>query len=300
MTKQKRALCFGVLINSLTGYYNRVLLDALRKRAKHEGINLVIFPGHELDERFDLGRQHNVTYDMASSTHIDGIISVTACYHNHLSRNDSIAFLGRYGSVPLVNLNFEMPGCPAVSIDNRTGLRELLHHLIQDHGYTRLAFMTGPAGNADSDGRFDVYTECLAEAGLPYSEQLVVCGNFLHIDAREAMQQLLDRNLEIEVLVVANDGMAKAAMEVAVERRLRIPEDIAITGFDDILSVIKEGPPITTVSQPIALQANVVFDVLLDQLKEKQLPLTIVLPTHSVIRQSCGCVVVWLCGQNLG
>ncbi|MES2935739.1 MAG: GGDEF domain-containing protein [Pseudomonadota bacterium] len=298
MANSNQALRVGVLINTLDGYFQRAVLDGLQFKAQQEGLKLLFIAGHSINAPFLFERQFNIVYDLGDNPHIDAVISATAYFQSDLTREESIRFINRFSHLPTINLNFEMPGCSSVMIDNRTGFRELMHHLIHDHGYKHFAFMKGSEGTIDANERFDVYRRCLAEAGLTYDPRLVVQGNFNQYDGRNAMEELLDRRLPFDVLVSANDGMAQVAMAVAVERGLRIPQDFALTGFDDLLSLSKEGPSLTTINQPIRQQAEMAFDVLLAKIRGEHVPHITTLPTRMVIRQSCGCIANFHIGHS--
>ncbi|MES2936002.1 MAG: ATP-binding protein, partial [Pseudomonadota bacterium] len=287
----------GVLINTLDGYFQRAVIDGLRKKAEQEGLKLFFFPGHSINSPFLFERQFNIVYDLGNNPHVDAIISATAYFQANLTRDETIQFIQRYRHLPTINLNFEMPGCPSVTIDNRTGFRELLQHLIGYHGYRRLAFMQGSVGNLDANERFEVYKRCLADAGLTYDPRGVVKGNFNQFGGRTAMEELLNRQLPFDVLVAANDGMAQAAMAVAVERGFRVPQDFAVTGFDDMLSLTKQGPALTTISQSIRQQSEVAIDILLAKMRGDAVADITMVPTRMVLRQSCGCVAKFQLSQ---
>lgn len=290
MNTPARSLRIGILINTLDDYFQRAVVEGLRRKAVQEGVQLLFIAGHRINTPLPFEQQFNIVYALGDCLHIDAIVCGTAYLQGSVTQEETIAFINRYRHLPLVSLSFEMPGRASLLIDNEAGLRPLLYHLTQDHGYRRLAFMQGPKGNRDAEERYAVYRSVLEERGLPFDPRLVVSGNFNQIDGSKAMQDLLDRNVPFDALVVANDSMAQGAMLKAVERGLRIPQDFAITGFDDIRSLTNEGHSLTTVNQSIYGQAELALETLLRQLRGDAVPLITKLPTHLVIRQSCGCL----------
>ncbi len=290
MTELKRPLCVGLTINSLAGDIQQELLSGISARARQDGINLLLIPGHRIATDGLFESQFNILYPFLQSPRFDAIVSCTAYYQGTMNHDEMIAFINRYAHVPTINLNFEMPGCASVLVDNRAGFYALMQHLIHDHGYRRFAFMHGIIGNADADERFAVFRECLDEAGLAYDPRLVGVGHFSNFGAREAMIALLDQQLPFDVLVAANDGMAEGCIAVAVGRGLRVPQDIAVTGFDNETAYSRNGLPLTTVDQPVRLLANVAIDLLQAQLRGEAVPHITRVPTGLVIRPSCGCI----------
>ena len=290
MVGQPRRPRIGVVINSLLSYFNHEIVACLQEQARERNFDLFFLPGHRVNSTMLFERQFNVVYALGDSAPIDGVLCTTAFVQGFMTEEESKEFVKRYLHLPTVSLYFAMPDCPSVMVDNRAGLTDLMHHLIHVHGYRRIAFMRGPQGNLDDEERFSVYRSCMEEARLDYNERLVVRGNFNKEDGRVAMLELLDRNLPFQALVTANDDMALAALTVAVERGYQVPQDFALTGFDDIVSLAKHGQSLTTINQSIDKLVNTSVDNLLAQIRLEAVPPVTTIPTRLVIRQSCGCL----------
>ena len=290
MTAAAPAPRIGVLINEVEGGFQTPLIEGLRNKAREHGLRLLLFPGHGFHSPDVFERQFNMMYHLVDPTRLDGIVSVTSSLQLPLSSDDLIQFLARLQSVPLVSLGLAMPGVPAIQIDNRNGFQALLDHFVHVHGYRRIAFMCGPPDNYDAQLRFTIYRETLAAAGLPYDDQLVVTGHFDPYIGRVAMEELLARNVRFDALIAANDEMALAAISVAVERGYHVPDDFAVGGFDDLLSLRREGLSLTTVSQAVLQQAEAALECLLARMRGEAVPLLSTVATRLVVRQSCGCI----------
>ena len=175
-------------------------------------------------------------------------------------------------------------------LDNRGGIRDLLHHMIEVHGHRRIAMIEGPAGNRDAQERLAAYLEVLQEAGLDADPALRARGLFHIASGRQAMAELLGRGVPFTALVCANDEMAKGALSVAAENGLRVPEDIAIGGFDDLLSIYHVGPSLTSVNHSIETQGQAALSLLVGQVLGRAAHGTTALPARLVVRRSCGCM----------
>jgi LacI family transcriptional regulator len=178
-----------------------------------------------------------------------------------------------------------------VGADNRGGMRDLTRHLVVDHGYRDTAFIAGPSRSPDSEERFAGYGEALAAAGLPVPANPDAHGGFTEAGGARAMRDLLDRRpVRPRAVVAGNDEMAIGALSVLRAARLRVPADVAVTGFDDIASARHVRPTLTTVRQPMRESGETAVRVLLDRLRGPNDPRrTVVLPTEVVRRSSCGC-----------
>ncbi len=279
----------GILINEIDGFFNRPLIDGFRAKAQQLGLKLIFFPVRIIDAESAFDRQYNQLLNFADTPHIDGLISVTSSFMSAADHDETVAALARLAHVPMVSLGLTLPWAPTIAPDNTTGFRALIEHLIQDHGCKRIAFMKGRESNPDAIARYEVFLACMEAASLPIDERLIVCGEFDHYHGRLAMEALLERQRPFDALVAANDEMALAAMSVAAERGLHIPEDFAVVGFDDVLSLHHTGPSLSTVRQPLREQAELALDVLLAKLRGEAVSDSYIVPTRLVLRQTCGC-----------
>jgi LacI family transcriptional regulator len=198
---------------------------------------------------------------------------------------------------------------PWVGADNRAGAYQAMRHLI-GLGHRRIAHIRGPASYQCSQERYQGYCQALIEAGVTPDSSLVVQGDFEIASGRAAARTLFAREERPTAIFAANDHMAWGVMEVADEMGLRIPEDVALVGFDDMATSAHKRPPLTTVSQPfhqMGLRAGELLLGLLESrrhiphyagpasyLKSSLLssayaePIRILLETRLVVRESCG------------
>ncbi|MGI8667823.1 MAG: LacI family DNA-binding transcriptional regulator [Jatrophihabitans sp.] len=217
---------------------------------------------------------------------VDGLV-VTA---RSLSSRD-LAAIARSVPVVLIAAQAGRPKLDAVSADNHGGSRSVTEHLLQVHGYRELAFVAGPARSPDSMQRFDGFRAALAAAGLPVPAAPDAYGGFTEAGGERALREILDRpGRPPQAVVFGNDEMAIGALPVFAEHKLRIPADVAVTGFDDIASARHVRPGLTTVRQPMRQLGEQAVRMLLDRLREPQgSRQTLVLPTQLQLRRSCGC-----------
>ncbi len=177
-----------------------------------------------------------------------------------------------------------------VSVDNRTGVRDVTSHLIDRHSYTSLAFVAGPHGSPDSAERFLGFCEAMQTAGLPVPEVPAAEGNFTEVGGKQAMRHLLQQGEVPRAIVFGNDEMAIGALTVLQDSSLRVPEDVAITGFDDIAVARHLHPPLTTVKQPMRELGEQAVSLLFARLQEpRSSRKSVYLSTELVVRASCGC-----------
>ncbi|MFG2456480.1 LacI family DNA-binding transcriptional regulator [Streptomyces sp. NPDC048523] len=172
-----------------------------------------------------------------------------------------------------------------VDSDNRGGAREAVRHLT-GLGRTRVAHITGPLDQTSAADRLDGYKDVMGDA----DPRLVVPGDFTPAGGERAMRTLLDTFEDVDAVFAANDLTASGALRVLRERGRRVPEDVAVIGFDDMLPVAEQtDPPLTTVRQDIEEMGRLMARLLLgglDPADAGAAPAGVVLPTTLVRRAS--------------
>ncbi|MFF2007900.1 LacI family DNA-binding transcriptional regulator [Streptomyces sp. NPDC058195] len=179
-----------------------------------------------------------------------------------------------------------------IVVANNDGERELTRHLIEDHGLRRLVFVGGEADSPDAEARFLGFRQACADAGLPVPEAPDLRVSMMtRAEGARAAEALLDRPGEHpQGMLFANDQMAVGALRALERRGVRVPEDIAVTGFDGIPLSRIVTPPLTTVRQPIRRLGEQAVELLVQRLANgDREPVSLMLPVSQVRRASCGC-----------
>ncbi|MGP3971503.1 LacI family DNA-binding transcriptional regulator [Streptomyces sp. 6N223] len=140
----------------------------------------------------------------------------------------------------------------AVTFDNRGGARQLTAHLLT-LGHRRLGYLAGPAARTTTRHRLEGHRAALAEAGLDGdAERLTVYGRYDRSSGYDGAMELLRREPGLTAIVAANDTVALGACAALRERGVRIPQDVSVTGFDDLPFAADAAPALTTVRLPLA------------------------------------------------
>jgi diguanylate cyclase (GGDEF)-like protein len=182
-------------------------------------------------------------------------------------------------------------GHPAVIPDATPGIREALEHL-RAHGHRSVAFISGdPLDLGDSHARLAAFQRLRVEFGLDESEELVAPGLHSEQGGYHAMRALLAVGRRFTALLASNDTSAIGAMRALAEAGRRVPEDVAVIGFDDQPTASAHVPPLASISYPLVEAGWRAAELLLG-LKDGSVPIpkTILVPTKLIRRRSCGCL----------
>ena len=152
-----------------------------------------------------------------------------------------------HGRERMVSLGRSAPGIPSFTAENENGVRAAIRHLYA-LGRRRIAAIHGPAANSCAVGRRDGYLDAMADAGLV---PITANGNFTREAGAEATRRLLADHPDIDAIFAACDQTATGALQVLMESGRRVPEDVALVGFDDSILAASASPPLTSVHQPV-------------------------------------------------
>ncbi|WP_394553210.1 LacI family DNA-binding transcriptional regulator [Agromyces sp. MMS24-JH15] len=217
--------------------------------------------------------------DFIMGGHVDGALLVSS----HRGREGFLKTLVE-AEVPVVAcgvpLGYERR-IGFVTADDLDGARDVVAYLGRI-GRRRIATITGPLDTSGGVGRLNGYTQELGDA---FDERLVANGDYSRSSGSRAMAELLDRAPDLDAVFAANDAMAAGALDELRARGLRVPEDIAVAGFDDAPLAVRTTPPLTTMRQPFDRIAREMVRMLLEVV-EGGTAGRMTLPTELVVRES--------------
>ncbi|KOV95405.1 LacI family transcriptional regulator [Streptomyces sp. NRRL B-1140] len=173
-----------------------------------------------------------------------------------------------------------------VDADNVGGARSAVSHLLA-RGRRSIATITGPLDMYAAQCRLRGYQDALELAGLKYRQSMVVEGDFTEDSGRRAMAELLQRHPELDGVLAASDTTAAGALQTLREAGRRVPDDVAVIGFDDFPLAQRTEPPLTTVRQPLEDIGRAMIRILLEDMEEPSVAWRhVILRTELVVRTS--------------
>ncbi len=258
-------------------FYDEILRGVEQRIRDHNWSLLITYLREE--NNVDLARLQSL------SGKVDGLL-----IGEGIVPSDELARLAERLPVVVVAGDPDERAADVVTADNRSGSAALVTHLIEVHGRRRLYHVDGPPTAPDAKERRLALNEVIQShpgAVLVGSHS----GRFSVQSGEEAGQKLLADRADLpEAIVCANDQMAIGVLQALSRGGIRVPEDLAVTGFDDIFPTSLFDPSLTTVHQPMRLLGERACARLLDRIGKPDMPTQVeLLPTELVIRRSCGC-----------
>lgn len=229
------------------------------------------------------GAEGERTLRYLSGAHVDGAIITSHHRDDELARR--MADLGLpcvFGGRPWA----DSERVTYVDVDNLAGGR-LAAQALLDRGCRTVGTVAGPQDMTAAVDRLVGWQTTMREAGMP--DDRVVCADFTQAGGEQATRQLLESHPGLDGIFVASDLMATGALEALAAAGKRVPDDVAVVGFDDFSAAERTAPPLTTLRNPVVEMAEQATRMLLQQISGESPagPLRVVLPTRLVRRESC-------------
>lgn len=287
-----RTRLIGVLIPSLTWPLMPEIMRGIGEIVEQSAYELVVYSvSHEQDRSSVIDR-------ILAAKLNEGLLAV---YPGQATSYLSELHESGYPVVMLDDQNEPVGSTPWVGADNRSGAYLAVKHLLA-LGHRRIGHIKGRAGYLCSDDRYLGYCDALAEAGIPLDPELVVQGDFLISGGAACARQLFALRERPSAIFVASDDMASGALGAAEDAGLRVPDDVALVGFDDTTPASFMRPALTTVRQPFFEMGKRATTLLLDAVnalrqpappswhtaQRAYAPVREFLPTRLVVRDSSG------------
>jgi LacI family transcriptional regulator len=273
-----RTHALGVLLPELYGELFTEILRGVDLAARNEGFHVLVSSSHSHTDEL-------IAALRSMRGRIDGAIVMAPDVDARTAIRKSAV------NLPLVLIDPEEgnEGFDTISIANYDGAYAMVRHLL-NVGHRRIATVTGPQRNVDARQRLDGYRAALADAGVAFAPELEIPGDFTEPSGYEAVARLLRLEPRPSAVFAANDYMAVGALGALSDAGMRVPEDVAVTGFDDIALARYLNPPLTTVHvDALSLGERAARRVL--GLRSAPAPVRRqheVLRTLLVVRASCG------------
>lgn len=282
----------AVILASMNVEYASETLRGIAKEAKENGVDIYIF---NADASTDETLKHNIgeynIYQLADYNMFDGVILFANLIQGYSVYSSVIEQIKAAG-VPTVSIDSEIDGFCFVGVENYNPMKTIVAHLIEHHKFTKINYISGQDFNSDSKERLDAYMDTLKEHNIPVEEKRIFKGAFTNVHGRQAAKKMLENPEDLpQAIVCACDSIAIGARSVFERYGLKMPQQLTLTGFDDIFESRNSIPRLTTVSRNQDQVGCEAVRRILRLLKGEEVPVKERFSATPVFRESCGCVM---------
>ncbi len=279
----------AVFLNGISDYYQHTICEGIAAQAEKLGFSVFFFASRVTGDINENNEGELKLFKLPRMHSFSGIIVAT----NTITSPETVAYLKAAlpaDSIPVVNIGPSVNGSYSVDSVDQHSMEALIRHFIVDHRFTRINFISGPPGNPDARHRLNAYKKVLKEFGIAYDESRVYIGDFNRECAREAVARFLRNGGELpQAIVCANDNIALGAYAELTRLGIRVPEQIALSGYDGVHDAERHLPRITTIRQPLREMGERAVRIISDVTAGKHVRKEFRYHTEIVVAGSCGC-----------
>lgn len=215
------------------------------------------------EEDLDSGEMR--IYDTVSVEKFDAIVLMAETFKVEAGQAELVQRATKAG-VPVIAVDHHVDGCINISFDYKEAFRKIVKHMVEYHGYRNINFMAGMPDNSFSEERLDVFKQVLSENQLEFNPKCVYYGHFWEVPTVEAMNKMLEDNTELpEAIICANDTMALTVCDYLHQKGYRVPEDVAVSGFDGLEAGLYHQPQLLTSLYDVNAFADALFALINDE-----------------------------------
>ena len=279
----------AVLTSGWSDDFLLTVVEGMKRYTEGKNIDIYLFTSYKFYEH---DGEPNTTgfaiFDVIDYKKYDGVVIMPNLFNDPQRVEIEHSRILR-AEIPAVSINQQLDGLDFINSENHEAYRQLIDHLIEEHHITDFAYISGPEGNPGSDSNFYAFKESLENHNIKIKEEnLYLNGDWSEAFGYKQANIILDKKgPRPQAIVCVNDLAAMGATKAILEHGLSVPEDILITGFDDISTSKNIIPSITTLNVQPDLMGEMAIELLM---KKHKKPITKTITASIKYRQSCGCV----------
>ena len=293
-----RRKTIGAFLCKAYSLFDSAVYHALETEAKELDYNVIVFTtvGYFASQNY-YDMQERKMFSFAPIEQLDGILMAPDTYEIEGFKDELLNAVRERANCPVVAIRHFSDELDCVHTDELKAFTPLMNHLLENHGAKKICFLAGYEGHPDSEARLDSYRKAMADHGLTVDEQKDIChGNMWYNCGPDAYKAFFsDPEDRPEAVVCANDYMAAGLIREVLAHGIRVPQDVVITGFDNVPNLNLDEMKLTTVEQDFTGMAIAGFRELDRQIRtgdsraKREKNVSIGIPGQLVLSESCGC-----------
>lgn len=285
----------ALVVNELTADYTQEIITSISDFYRGKDVNLIISQVKlpvQKDTDFDYQYWSNMS--LLDNDNIDAYIILSAIFCSYMTSDELTKRLQPFTKKPVfsVSIPLKLDNCYYTQLNCENSYFEIVEHLVKKHNRKRIAFASAHlTGSIEANERFEAYKKALKKFNLPFDENIVFHGVFTYNSIMKDMAQRIKskEDVSFDAILAANDMMAFGCLDFLTSIGIKIPEDVSIFGYDDILQAETADISLSTINQQIYRQGQQVSKLVLDCCNGEKIPVSTDISTKVIYRKSCGC-----------
>ncbi len=282
----------AVFANGWSNEYLELVLEGAKIRAAEDNIDLFVFVNYSSGSADDPGNiGESMIFTLPDISKFDGVLLMGNTINMPYEREQLREKILKY-NIPAISLEYEMEGIPYIGTDTYQGIYKLMRHVLEEHHAHEVVFMSGPKHNQESENRKKAVEDALETAGLVLREENIVEADWSYFVAYDKAIEYVENHDKLpDAIVCANDEMAIGVCTALDYMKVRVPDDVIVTGCDYLTRGQDFFPILSTVGREWDKLGYKGMNLLIEQMNGSEIAMSTVLQSTPVIGESCGCNV---------
>lgn len=280
----------AVLGNGWSVEYLKVVLSGIRQGAKEHNADVMFFMNYSInDDTYENSKGEANIFKLSEYADFDGVILLSNTFH---LREEFEFVKSRYigSNIPAISLEYDIPGLTFLGSENYSGMRSLCDHVLDEHDAKCVMYISGPIDHSENIVRRKALEDALEEHGLKLEEENVLVCNWNISEVERDLPKWLETHSYVpDYVACANDMMAMGACTVLENCGYHVPDDVVVTGFDQLATAEAFSPAIATVGRNWETLGHKAVDYLFEMMQGKEVAKVNHVETKAVPSESCGC-----------
>jgi len=270
--------------------FQNILCRDIARKATELGYNVAfVCWEHPFGQSKSYIKGESNIFNLPDFENADGVIYLKDTFQEETIEHELEERLRKI-DIPKVAVRCMVDGFYNMTVDNAKGISDMVKHFIKEHKCTKIAYMSGKRDLLDAQLRLEAYEKVLQEHNIYYDESYIFHGNYWRDKAKEACDHFLSSPIGVpEAIVCANDYMALSVMDELISRGYKIPDDIKLSGFDNMSEAKYSVPSLSSIDMPIEKMAFGAVEIIDNVIKGKPQEMDVYIDAEPVYANSCGC-----------
>ncbi len=282
----------AVFANGWSNEYLELVLEGAKNRAAEDNIDLFVFLNYSSGSEGDPGNVgESMIFDLPNIQDFDAVLLMGNTINMAYEREDLREKILKY-KIPAISLEYPMQDIPYIGTDTYQGIYNLMLHVLEVHHAHDFIFMSGPRSNQESESRKRAVEDALETAGLVLREENIIEADWSYFVSYDKTIEYVNTHDKLpDAIVCANDEMAIGVCAALDFMKVRVPDDVIVTGCDYLRRGQDFFPILSTVGREWDKLGYQGMDMLIQQMNGAEISMNTVLQSTPVIGESCGCSV---------
>lgn len=281
----------GVFMGEVESEYQEVILKSIFKRAKELDYDVFVFCNFgSYGDNVLYAEGEKSVIRIPDLSRLDGIMVAEDTFDIDGMKSEINNLLKEHAKCPVVYLRDAKDDFYNVLVKDGEAIADMTRHFIHDHGFRDICFMTGKMTSENGPKRYQCFLDVMEEEKIPVTEHMVFEGDYWRTKGKQAVDWYMEgRDTYPQAIICSNDHMALSICNELKKRGVRIPEDVCVSGYDDILEVRRYQPSITSISAPFEAMGKKAVEIIDNVCNGRPQERVEWLKPQLQLRESCGC-----------